>query len=65
MGKLTYKNTLFKDTKVENVGEHFDHEKGEGDEVNEPSSHFMLHYGQKKFLIGEVRLKYNQFWHFI
>ena len=34
-GKLTYKNILFQDSKVEIVGEHFDREKGKGDEVDE------------------------------
>ena len=33
--KLTYSNTLFQDSKVEIFNEHFDREKGEGDEVNE------------------------------
>ena len=35
MGKLTYENTLFQDSKVEIFNEHFDREKGKGDEVNE------------------------------
>ena len=35
MGKLTYENTLFQDSKVEIFNEHFDLEKGKRDEVNE------------------------------
>ena len=54
-GKLTYKNVLFQDPKVETICKHFDREKGEGDEVNETIPPFMLHYDQKQFLIVEVR----------
>ena len=55
-----YKNILFQDSKVEIVGEHFDCEKGKGDEVDETFLPSYATLWPDTVLIVEVRVKSHQ-----